>query len=64
MTPLRSILRLIPQRFRRRGMYIAFTVPVRSVLDFAGLAALLPVLMLVLEPNGSLPLTTGADCFS
>lgn len=45
-------------------MYIAFTVPVRSVLDFAGLAALLPVLMLVLEPNGSLPLTTGADCFS
>lgn len=33
-------------------MYIAFTVPVRSVLDFAGLAALLPVLMLVLEPEG------------
>lgn len=33
-------------------MYIAFSVPVRSVLDFAGLAALLPVLMLVLEPDG------------
>lgn len=47
-----ALLRLIPQRFRRRGLYVACTVPLRSLLDLAGLAALLPVLMLVLEPGG------------
>ena len=49
---MRSILRSLPAAFRRRGLRIAATLVLRAVLNLAGLAALLPVLTLVLDPAG------------
>ena len=49
---MRSILESLPAAFRRRGLGIAATLVLRAVLNLAGLAALLPVLTLVLDPAG------------
>lgn len=45
---LKRIYQLLPEADRRKSVWIALSVLVRAVLDFAGLAALLPVLILVL----------------
>lgn len=49
---MRSILLSLPAAFRRRGLWVAATLVLRAVLNLAGLAALLPVLTLVLDPAG------------
>lgn len=49
---MRNILRSLPAAFRRRGLRVAATLVLRAVLNLAGLAALLPVLTLVLDPAG------------
>lgn len=41
---------IIPPAFRRRGLRVAFSLLLRAVLNLAGLAVLLPVLALVLDP--------------
>ena len=41
---------IVPPKFRRRGVRVAFSLLLRAVLNLAGLAALLPVLALVLDP--------------
>ena len=40
---------VIPKNFRIKGVGVAFTIFVRAVLNFVGLAALLPVLYLILD---------------
>ena len=47
-----GIFDILPQEFRRRGLGMAATLLARSALNLAGLAALLPVLALVLDPAG------------
>ena len=49
---MRSILKSLPAAFRRRGLRVASTLLLRAILNLAGLAALLPVLTLVLDPAG------------
>ena len=49
---MRSIFQILPAAFRRRGLRVAGTLLLRAVLNLAGLAALLPVLTLVLDPAG------------
>lgn len=44
-----SVFAIIPRRFRRRGVWVACTIFLRAVLNFLGLALLLPVLLLVLD---------------
>ncbi len=44
-----DIFRIIPKQFRLRGVGVAFTIFVRALLNFVGLAALLPVLYLILD---------------
>ncbi len=46
-----KFLDIIPVAFRRRGLWVAATLFVRAVLNLAGLAMLLPVLVLVLDPS-------------
>ncbi|MDE6623079.1 MAG: ABC transporter ATP-binding protein/permease [Alistipes sp.] len=41
---------IIPPAFRRRGLRVAFSLLLRAVLNLTGLAVLLPVLALVLDP--------------
>lgn len=48
---LRKILDLIPERFRRRGVSVFLSVPLRALLDLVGVAVLIPVLVLVLDPD-------------
>lgn len=47
-----AILNIIPPKFRRRGIWVAFTIFLRAVLNFAGLAMMLPVLFLILDTDG------------
>ena len=44
-----SFLRIIPRQFRRRGIWVVCTIFLRALLNFLGLAMLLPVLMLILD---------------
>ena len=44
-----SFLDIIPKQFRAKGVGVALTVFVRALLNFVGLAALLPILYLILD---------------
>lgn len=48
---VREILSLIPQEYRKGCINVALLVPVKAVLDLIGVAVLLPVMMLVLDPE-------------
>ncbi len=44
-----GILRIIPKQYRAKGVGVAASIFVRALLNFVGLAALLPVLYLILD---------------
>ncbi len=44
-----DIFDIIPKKFRLKGVAVGFTIFVRALLNFVGLAALLPVLYLILD---------------
>ena len=46
-----DIFDIIPKSFRLRGVGVALTIFVRALLNFVGLAALLPVLFLILDSS-------------
>ena len=43
------MLNIIPPQFRAKGVWVSVTIFIRAVLNFLGLAALLPVLYLILD---------------
>ena len=47
---MNDLIALIPPKFRRRGLFVACTLLLRAILNLVGLAVLLPVLALVLDP--------------
>ena len=53
-----KVLNIIPRSARGRGVVVAATIFIRALLNFVGLAALLPVLYLILDSEniGSNPL--------
>ena len=53
---IKEIFGLLPERERRRSVWIALAVLVRAMLDFAGVAALIPLLLAVLKPGSSRPM--------
>ena len=44
---IRQIYGILTKEERKRGIWVAFSVLVRALLDFAGIAALIPVLLAV-----------------
>lgn len=53
------LLRILPPQYAKRGLGVAATLLVRALLNFAGLAVLLPLMALLLDPasaTGSGPL--------
>lgn len=46
-TMIRSIYRVIPSGYRGKTLFVAITILVRALLNFIGVAMLLPVLMLI-----------------
>lgn len=44
-----GVLEIIPKSFRARGAWVALTILVRALLNFVGLAMLVPVLVLILD---------------
>lgn len=44
---LKQIFGLLTEEERKRGIWVAFSVLVRALLDFAGIAALIPILLAV-----------------
>lgn len=53
---IRSILKIIPMSYRRRGLWVAITIFLRAILNFLGVALLVPILVLMLsaEEGGEL----------
>lgn len=52
---LREAIAIIPRRMRRRGLGIVATVFARAMLNFVGLAVLVPVLVLILDGRSLSP---------
>lgn len=48
---MKQTLKLIPEKFRRRSIGVAFSLFVKAGLNLVGLAMLLPVLALALDPE-------------
>jgi len=48
---IREIIRLIPPIYRRKGIGVTFSVLLQAILNFAGLALLVPLLLLILDPQ-------------
>lgn len=48
---IKRIIKILPKEFYRTGGWIVATVPVRALLNLVGVAALLPVLQVVLDDN-------------
>lgn len=44
-----GVLNIIPRSFRAKGVWVCVTIFIRALLNFMGLAALLPVLYLILD---------------
>lgn len=49
---IKKIIQLLPDKQRKRGVWVAFTVLLRAILDFAGVAAIIPILLVVMKQNG------------
>lgn len=47
-----SFLDIIPVPFRRKGLWVTLSVFLRALLNFAGLAVLIPVLVIILDTEG------------
>lgn len=50
---IKRIIQLLSDRQRKRGIWVALSVLVRALLDFAGVAALIPILLVVAKQGGS-----------
>lgn len=50
---IKEIIRLLPPGARRRSWRVTLAVLIRAILDFAGVAALIPLLLAVLKPGAS-----------
>ena len=46
---IRSILKIIPMSYRRPGLWVAITIFLRAILNFLGVALLVPILVLMLS---------------
>ena len=49
---IKEIIQLLPEKQRKRGIWVAFSVLLRAILDFAGVAALIPLLLVVAKQDG------------
>ena len=49
---IKKIIQLLSERQRKRGIWVAFSVLLRAILDFAGVAALIPILLVVVKQDG------------
>ena len=57
---LREIWKLLPSKYKKRGVGVALSVFVQALLNFIGLAALIPVLAILLNTSGAeQPVVTG-----
>lgn len=48
---MRRLISLIPREYRGGCLKLALLVPIKAILDLVGVAVLLPVMVLVLEPD-------------
>ena len=46
---MRRLWSIIPQRYRRRTIWVAVTIFMRALLNFVGIATLIPILVLILD---------------
>ena len=46
---IKKIYGLLSEQQRKRGIWAAFAVLLRAILDFAGVAALIPILLVVVK---------------
>ena len=46
---VKSIFKIIPRSFGKRAIWVAITIFVRALLNFVGIAMLVPILVLMLD---------------
>ena len=46
---MKRLWSIIPQRYRRRTIWVAVTIFLRALLNFIGVATLIPILILILD---------------
>ncbi len=49
---IQRLIRLIPFGYRKRGVILSISVLVRAILNFVGLAILIPLMILILDSEG------------
>lgn len=59
---MKKIFGLLTQEEKRRGIWVAFSVLGRALLDFAGVAALIPILLAVFGERADLKLALTVCC--
>lgn len=52
---IKKIVQLLSSRQRKQGIWVSLSVLLRAILDFAGVAALIPVLLVVMKQNSERP---------
>lgn len=52
---MRNFIEIIPEQYRRRGVWVVATIFVRALLNYIGLAMMLPILLLILDPESITP---------
>ena len=50
---IQEIIKYIPSHYKKRGVGVAFSVLIQALLNFVGLAVFVPVLMLLLDSQGT-----------
>ena len=60
---IKEIIQLLPEKQRKRGIWVAFSVLLRAILDFAGVAALIPILLVVAKQDGGRGMMLAEECF-
>ena len=46
-----TLWKIIPPHFRRRALFVTATIFLRAILNFVGVAMLIPILMLILDSS-------------
>lgn len=50
---MKRLWSIIPQRYRHRTIWVAVTIFLRALLNFVGIATLIPILVLILDRNAT-----------
>ena len=60
---MKEIISIIPKRFRPQGVRVTVSIVIRAIFNFMGIAILIPILLLILDPEAIQANATTAKVF-